>query len=382
MAALRQRALLALIIILIAGCRGSTQTPAESPGLPPPVELAAETGATRAPTATLAPPPPPVINIDSGDGTPTAAGGAPQAVSAGSLAPTVTPRPTDTPTPSPTPSPTLERATATPQPTFTPPVPLNNNDDDHYWLYRPVAEDAAAFWTDKTYPYGTTRSGTLRPHTGVEFYVPTGTPVLAAQAGTVVYAGRDDVTLLGLFGDFYGNVIVIEHDFTYREQPVYTLYAHLSEIYVTVGERVTAQEWIAASGATGVADGAHLHFEVRIGRNDYFSTRNPSLWIYPFDGYGTIAGRILWGDRSLVYEAPVSADRIDAPSPYRATTTYAIGEMNADDHWGENFVLDDIQAGYYVVTVQQGERKFTQEVWVYPGQTAFVEIVLEGGASE
>lgn len=276
---------------------------------------------------------------------------------------------TDVPTSTPEP-------TATPQPTFTPPALPGTASNEHYWLRRPVPEGGTV-WTDKTYPYGSTRSGTLRPHHGVEFYVPTGTPILAAASGTVVVAGTDAETIYGPHANFYGKLIVVQLDTPLNGQPVFNLYAHLSEIFVNEGQRVDAEQIIAYSGATGVADGSHLHFEVRIGANAYENTRNPLLWLYPFPEHGTVAGRVTWPNGEPAFEAPVFLRRVDAPSKYAATTTYAQGELNADDSWGENFALDDVAAGYYEVEVRDGEKKYKAEFWVYPYQTSFVEITLE-----
>ena len=300
-----------------------------------------------------------------------------------SLSPEVTPSPPATATPAATTSnhnsktaaPTAT-ASPTPPPTFTPPALPYTSPNEHYWLRRPVPEGDTV-WTDKAYPYGSTRNGQLRPHHGVEFNVTRGTEILAAASGTVIVAGDDAAVAYGPTTDFYGNLIVIELDSRYNGQPVYTLYGHLSSIMVAQGQHVDAQDVIALSGATGVADGPHMHFEVRVGQNDYDSTRNPLLWLYPFPDSGAVAGRVTWPDGTLVREAPVRAHRIDAPSRYAATTTYAGNTVNPDPGWDENFVIDDLEAGYYEVVVAQGEDKYKEEVWVYPYQTSFVEIVLD-----
>lgn len=271
---------------------------------------------------------------------------------------------------------TLPTATATPQPTFTPPALPLTSSDEHYWLRRPIA-DGGTVWTDKAYPYGHTLGGRLRPHHGVEFYVPTGTEVLAAASGTIVAAGDDSADIFGPSTDFYGNLIVIELDSRIQGKPVYNLYGHLSEVWATVGQHVEAKQVIALSGNSGVADGPHLHFEVRVGQNQYESTRNPLLWLYPFPGRGTVAGRIVRSDGSLVYEAPVRLNRVDARSQYLATTSYANGSINGDDGWQENFALDDVEAGYYEVIVSTARGKVKSEVWVFPYQTSFVEIVID-----
>ncbi|MBJ7005041.1 peptidoglycan DD-metalloendopeptidase family protein [Streptomyces sp. CRPSP2-6A1] len=88
-------------------------------------------------------------------------------------------------------------------------------------------------------------------HTGVDFLVPTGTAVHAAEAGEVVAAG---------WGGSYGYQVVLRHAYGH-----YTQYGHLSAISVRVGQRVAAGGRIARSGATGNVTGPHLHFEVRTG---------------------------------------------------------------------------------------------------------------------
>lgn len=269
----------------------------------------------------------------------------------------------------------IEGPTETPPPTFTPPATPDEASDDHYWLQRPVAAGGVV-WTDKHYPYGSTRGGELRPHHGVEFNVPYNTEILAAAPGTVRVAGSDSEEAHGPHTNFYGNLVVIEHDYQYAGQPLFTLYGHLSEVLVSVGQQVSAQDVLGLSGATGVADGPHMHFEVRLGANSYDNTRNPLLWLFPFPQNGTIAGRVVFPDGSLATDAPVSLNRIDGSSPYYATTSYSGDSVNADEHWQENFVIDDVRNGYYEVVVRVDGERYTAETWVYEYRTSFVEIVL------
>lgn len=273
-------------------------------------------------------------------------------------------------------TPTPLTPSSTPPPTFTPPALPQTAPDEHYWLRRPVAEGGIV-WTNKHYPYGSTRGGQLRPHHGVEFDVPHNTEILAAASGTIIVAGNDATTAYGPETNFYGNLVVIQHDTLYKGQPVFTLYAHLSQPLVAVGQQVNAEAVIGLSGATGVADGPHMHFEVRLGQNSYEATHNPLLWLWPFPDRGTVVGRVTFANGALAHETPVRVERIDAISRYAATTTYADETLNADDVWNENFAIDDVEAGYYRVTVSVGEKKFTQEIWVYPRRTSFVEIVIE-----
>lgn len=288
--------------------------------------------------------------------------------------------PTASPTSPPTEPPPTESAPAethTPAPTFTPPSLPYTSAEEHFWFRRPVPEGTAV-WTDKAYPYGSTKGGQLRIHHGVEFNVDYDTAILAAAAGTVVVAGTDASELYGPHANFYGNLIVIQHDSIWQNQPVYTLYGHLGDVYVSVGQRVEMQEMIGLSGASGVADGPHLHFEVRFGQNSYQATRNPLLWLYPFPQKSVVAGRVLWPDGNPVANAPVRLVRVDAPNRYQATTTYAEASVNPDAQWNENFVIDDVDPGYYEVIVDAGAKKYTTEIWVFPYRTSEVEIVLDG----
>jgi hypothetical protein len=88
-----------------------------------------------------------------------------------------------------------------------------------------------------------------REHQGLDFRVPTGTPVAAMNSGTV---------LLARFLYFEGNCVVIDHG-----QGLLTLYFHLSEFKVKEGDPVTRGQEIGLSGGTGRATGPHLHVAVR-----------------------------------------------------------------------------------------------------------------------
>jgi murein DD-endopeptidase MepM/ murein hydrolase activator NlpD len=276
----------------------------------------------------------------------------------------------ETAVPSPTPTPDLPTATPTP-PSLRFTLP-----EEHYWFWRPIHEGQTN-WTDKVYPYGSTRGGTLRPHHGVEFYVPAGTHVLAVADGTVVFAGNDSVQVLGPTPNFYGNLVVIEHNTRLDGQPVFTLYGHLSELLVEVGQPVAMQQLIAISGATGIADGPHLHFEVRVGENSYNSTRNPRLWLYPFPDRGTVVGRVVTSAGEVWQELVVSLSSADGTNLGHTTTTYAAGNLNSDPLWNETFAFDDVGGGSYKVIVQIGEKRVTQEIVVQPYRTTFVEIVID-----
>lgn len=91
-----------------------------------------------------------------------------------------------------------------------------------------------------------------RAHTGVDLAARTGTPIYATADGVVTTAGRNGQSLGG-----YGIVCVINHGFGFQ-----TLYAHMSEVKVKVGQRVKRGEQVGWVGSTGLSSGSHLHYEV------------------------------------------------------------------------------------------------------------------------
>lgn len=98
-----------------------------------------------------------------------------------------------------------------------------------------------------------------RPHLGVDYGAPAGTPVLASADGTVTFAGRNGG---------YGKFVEIRHGGGFA-----TSYAHLSRIHVRNGQKVTQGRRIGAVGATGLATGPHLDYRVRQ-NGKYINPRN------------------------------------------------------------------------------------------------------------
>jgi murein DD-endopeptidase MepM/ murein hydrolase activator NlpD len=105
------------------------------------------------------------------------------------------------------------------------------------------------------------RNGAM--HDGVDIAAPAGTPVRAADSGTVIFSGH-------LHG--YGNTIIIRHDRHYA-----TVYGHDQVNLVREGQQVERGQTIGEIGATGRASGDNLHFEVR--RDNI--ARNPLAFLPP-----------------------------------------------------------------------------------------------------
>ena len=90
-----------------------------------------------------------------------------------------------------------------------------------------------------------------RMHDGTDFAASYGTPVYATADGTIAYADWDSG---------YGRLIKIQHDYG-----IETRYAHLSQIRVEVGQRVSRGDRIGDMGNSGRSTGTHLHYEIRFG---------------------------------------------------------------------------------------------------------------------
>ncbi|MBI3176618.1 MAG: M23 family metallopeptidase, partial [Chloroflexi bacterium] len=98
-------------------------------------------------------------------------------------------------------------------------------------------------------------------HGGIDWGATGGSPIVAAAAGTVVFAGPLTVR---------GNATIIDHGWG-----VYTGYWHQFKIDVTVGQAVQAGDVIGAVGSSGLSTGSHLHFEVWVGGVQV----NPQQWL-------------------------------------------------------------------------------------------------------
>ena len=111
---------------------------------------------------------------------------------------------------------------------------------------RPVPDPANSAFGTRSILNGQPRS----PHSGADFNSATGTPIKSPSAGRVVLAGDRYYT---------GNTVMIDHGLG-----LLSLFAHLSEIEVKVGDMVNAGDIVGKVGATGRVTGPHLHWSVRL----------------------------------------------------------------------------------------------------------------------
>jgi murein DD-endopeptidase MepM/ murein hydrolase activator NlpD len=105
--------------------------------------------------------------------------------------------------------------------------------------------------------------GVRKLHEGIDIAAPMGTPIHAAAAGVVIWAGPRNG---------YGNAVIIDHG-----SGVGTVYAHQSRVGVVVGQHVSSGQVIGYVGQTGLAASPHCHFEVRIGGHTY----DPLAYVRP-----------------------------------------------------------------------------------------------------
>jgi murein DD-endopeptidase MepM/ murein hydrolase activator NlpD len=207
-------------------------------------------------------------------------------------------------------------------------------------------------------------------HTGVDIPAPKGTPILAAGPGTVLWA--DYGVFLGGYDltDPYGLAVTIQHDFGYQNQALYTVYGHMDEVDVVEGQHVETGDLLGLVGETGKVTGPHLHFEVRIGENSFFTTRNPELWLVPSTGWGIIAGRMM-----DTVDQPIYDQQVIITDPQREQNwfawSYGKTAVNSDPYYQENLLIGQLQAGSYLLRTAFGGMNFSVPIEVRAGMVNY-----------
>lgn len=259
------------------------------------------------------------------------------------------------------------------------PIPWAVSPFDHFYFARPISADNVN-WPLAQYRYGGIFFDSI-VHTGVDIPDEEGTPILATGPGTVVWAGWGLFTEAPLNeNDPYGQSVAIRHDFGYRGQQLYTVYAHMSAINASLGQWVDTGEVIGYVGKTGLTTGPHLHFEVRLGENTFHHTYNPELWMSPPQGWGVLVGRLLDDkDRPLEWHNVVVRPEPQGDSLARTVRTYGGGATNPDPYYNENLVLSDLPAGIYKISLTYDEKIKQFWVEIYPGQVTYFTFHAEDG---
>jgi len=249
------------------------------------------------------------------------------------------------------------------------PIPWALGPYDHFYFARPIAADVVN-WPLKDYRYGGIFFGADIVHTGVDIPNKKGTPVLAAAAGKVISTGY------GLFygnndpNDPYGLAVSIQHDFGYNGQRLYTIYAHMDRIDVIPGQWVDVHTPLGAVGDTGLTTGPHLHFEVRMENNSFYSTRNPELWLAPPQGWGVLVGRLMNTNTNMLTRQDVEVKSLDTGRVW-TVTTYGKDAVVSDEIYRENLVLSDLPAGMYEVSFTYQDEPVSLEIEIHPGAISY-----------
>jgi murein DD-endopeptidase MepM/ murein hydrolase activator NlpD len=249
---------------------------------------------------------------------------------------------------------------------------------DHFYFARPIAADQVN-WPLADYRYGGIFFAPSIVHTGVDIPAPEGTPIMAAGPGTVVWAGW------GLFtgapdnkDDPYGQAVALRHDFGYKGQQLYTIYAHMSKVTAVLGQHVETGDGLGLVGSTGATTGPHLHFEVRLPDNSFYDTYNPELWTAPPQGWGVLVGRLMDTDENTLQQLEVVVRNVETQDQFLVKTYGGGGAVNHDPYYNENLVLGDIPAGLYKVSFRF-EKNVQYWMEIRPGEVTYFTYAADNG---
>ncbi|CAG0987876.1 Glycyl-glycine endopeptidase LytM [Anaerolineales bacterium] len=262
------------------------------------------------------------------------------------------------------------------------PIPWAMSSFDHFYFARPINADQVN-WPLADYRYGGIFFDGI-VHTGIDIDAEEEAPIVAASPGTIVWVGWGLFTETpGNEKDPYGLAVVVRHDFGYKDQKLYTVYAHMSKTIATIGQHVETGDLIGLVGATGATTGPHVHFEVRLGENSFHHTLNPELWIAPPQGWGVLAGRVMDTKGDPISHKEVDVASEETKKHYIVKTYGSGGAANPDPYYHENFVLGDLPAGIYKVLIKYEKDKRPAQTWVeiFPGQISYLTFKGEKGFS-
>jgi murein DD-endopeptidase MepM/ murein hydrolase activator NlpD len=239
---------------------------------------------------------------------------------------------------------------------------------DHFYFARPIAANEVN-WPLADYRYG----GVFLPdvvHTGIDIPAPLETPVIAAGSGRVTWAGYGLYRGVEDTTDPYGLAVAIKHNFGYNGETLYTVYGHLERVDVLVGQQVNTGDMLGLVGQTGKVTGPHLHFEVRLGRNNFFQSRNPELWLAPPQGWGILAGRLMNSNGALLSSLLISVHS-KSTLQFWAVKSYGRGAAIGDDYYQENLVLGDLPEGDYTIWIPFEGGTYNLDVHISPGRVTY-----------
>jgi murein DD-endopeptidase MepM/ murein hydrolase activator NlpD len=256
------------------------------------------------------------------------------------------------------------------------PTPWAPTQSDHFYFGRPIAADQVN-WPLADYRYG----GIFfedEVHTGVDIPAALGADVLAAGPGRVTWAGYGLYYLKENLDDPYGLAVAIKHDFGHEGMTIFTVYGHMQEIFVTTGQHVEGGDLVGLVGETGNTTGAHLHLEVRVGKNNFFGSRNPELWLSPPQGWGILAGRVMDKFGGLLLHQSIQVRSLDTGQRWEVKT-YGSGVTNEDPYYRENVVMGDLPAGKYEIWISYMGSTYDLELEIQPGLVSYFTFRGEKG---
>ena len=254
-----------------------------------------------------------------------------------------------------------------------------------FLLARPVSPPGRTV-IDVSDRFGSYQRRTRAANHGVSFLNSSGTPVLASAGGVVVVAGDDSQVNYGLRPDTYGSLVVLRHELPGLSQPVFTLYAHLSHVFVQVDDPVETGQQIGLVGMSGSVRGSTLHYEVRLGENTYASVRNPELWLSPLTDeagglLGTLAGRILDSQGAHIPVSNILVEQLGVSGGPAVDQvylkTYSESRLAGLNPWEESFAAGDLPAGAYQISFWHNNDLHQRVVEILPGQLTFVTFQIE-----
>jgi murein DD-endopeptidase MepM/ murein hydrolase activator NlpD len=130
-----------------------------------------------------------------------------------------------------------------------------------------------------SYCGGANGRGGIDGHSGYDWLLPHGSPVLAVAAGTVRFAGTDPPFFCPTLGrDVTDQMVVLIDHTSPNGEALTSVYVHLSQITVRAGQTVGGGQEIGLSGNTGCSTQAHLHFEVRRAGTSGTAVTDPYGW--------------------------------------------------------------------------------------------------------
>ena len=241
-------------------------------------------------------------------------------------------------------------------------------------------------------------------HRGVDFSYGLGTYIYAVADGTVVQFKEDvdDNTWPQNPRNDWGNFVLIRHNglfwdrTTQQNAYVYSIYAHLKKDSVrpSVGQFVTAGTWIAEVDNTGHSTGNHLHLQICLHPqsdrllwptntlNSENTSRNPELWLQPFNyggaNTGAVVGKVTDSNGNAVSNLRIyglSKPLGSAGTNYVWSETYSDPALNPDDIVVENWGTTDVYPGTYHLEAKYTNGTLYEDLgWhtVEAGKTTYV----------